>query len=419
MRSSMKLFVVAAHIAATIAVFSVPSQAADLPVPPRAVALPLEANRLADAQSRLAFGLLRELEQSLPRGTNVAISPASIAATLALLDLGADARMQAAIYRTLGFVPRSNRSAAIDLARLRAIVARLRAQENTSPLMIGDALLFDPTTKPNSRALEQLRSAGTNASVEDLSRPDALKRINDWVATRTKGMIPAILEQMPRDAGMVALNALYFKDRWHTAFDPKATRTTPFRVLNSEPTEVPMMRHTEGRFRFRQDDRFIAVDLPYGTDGYSLTVITAKREPLPARAFAPAASWLAGAGFAEAPGEVGLPRFTLSGNADLLGPLDALGLKTGRLSPTALAGFSTISQAIARVAQRTVLRVDEAGTEAAAATAVTTTRSAPADFVKILVDKPFVVALRHERTGMIMVAGYVSKPTPADTGAGP
>jgi serine protease inhibitor len=246
--------------------------------------------------------------------------------------------------------------------------------------------------------------------VEDLSKRDTLQRINEWVASRTKGLIPTILDDAPLNGGLVALNALHFKDRWHIPFDPDATAPAPFRMLDGRTIEVPMMHHHEpGKFLFRQDQRFVAIDLPYENAGFSIAIITTKDKPARAREFARAAGWLAGDGFSEAEGELVLPRFSLSGSAELLAALDALGMRRGRLSATAFHGLSPAPQTIARVVQRTELRVDEVGTEAAAATSVTTTRSMPIDYVKMVVDKPFVFALRDRETGLILMSGYVGR----------
>ena len=57
--------------------------------------------------------------------------------------------------------------------------------------------------------------------------------------------------------------------------------------------------------------------------------------------------------------------------------------------------------------------MNEEGTEGAAATAVMTTRSikiVPPDHIKMVVDKPFVFALRDEKTGLILFMGYVGAP---------
>ena len=105
-----------------------------------------------------------------------------------------------------------------------------------------------------------------------------------------------------------------------------------------------------------------------------------------------------------------MPRFSLGSSADLLATLDALGLKPGRVSAGALGGLSPAPMTIAQVLQRTEIRVDEAGTEAAAATAVTTTRAITTDFTKVMVDKPFLFALRDAASGLVLLTGYVANP---------
>jgi serine protease inhibitor len=66
---------------------------------------------------------------------------------------------------------------------------------------------------------------------------------------------------------------------------------------------------------------------------------------------------------------------------------------------------------IARIVQKLELRLAEEGTEAAAVTAVLTTRSIGAPVpLKMTVDKPFVFALRDQKSGLILFMGYVGAP---------
>ena len=375
---------------------------------PFSEAAPLEPNVALAAQSRLASGLIRRLARGERAPENIVISPASLAAVLALIDLGAEEPMRRALHRTLGFAPGRARNAAADLEGLRASVSKLAAAKD-GPLTLANAVVFDPASSPYRLAVMGLRATGAEVRVEDLSKPETLRRINEWVSTHTKGLIPTILDAPPREGGLVALNALYFKDRWQTPFDPKATASAPFRLIGGGTVEVPMMSK-DGRMRFRQDERFVGVDLDYATEGFGIAIVTTKGEPARAVDFAPVASWLGGEGFKPSSGELALPRFALDDKHELLAALDALGLWRGRRSLTALSGLSPVPQVITRVVQKTVLRVDEAGTEAAAATAVTTTRALQSDFVKMTVDKPFVLALRERTSGLILLAGYVGKP---------
>jgi serine protease inhibitor len=173
------------------------------------------------------------------------------------------------------------------------------------------------------------------------------------------------------------------------------------------------MMQREGNMLFREQGNFVAVELPYANERFRLVLITSKTKPARAIEFRPVADWLAGEGFGERPGELALPRFGVGASADLLDTLDALGLSPARKSPNALSGLSPGAMTIAQVLQRTEIRLDEAGTEAAAATAVTTTRAIATDFVKMVVDKPFFFALRDAQSGLMLLTGYVDNPKDA------
>jgi len=140
-------------------------------------------------------------------------------------------------------------------------------------------------------------------------------------------------------------------------------------------------------------------------------VVTTKSTPAQVSEFSVVASWLTGRGFEPKSGEIGLPKLSLSAAEELLRPLDALGLRPARQMPDALEGFSAMSLLITRVVQKLELRLGEEGTEAAGATAVVTTRSlGPHDHISMIVDKPFMLALRDQKTGLILFTGYVGAP---------
>ena len=77
---------------------------------------------------------------------------------------------------------------------------------------------------------------------------------------------------------------------------------------------------------------------------------------------------------------------------------------------------------LSRVVHRTMLKLDEQGTEAAAATAaVMTTRAAilEDEGFEMAVDRPFALAVRHRGTGALLFAAWVADPAAADgMGAG-
>jgi len=83
-------------------------------------------------------------------------------------------------------------------------------------------------------------------------------------------------------------------------------------------------------------------------------------------------------------------------------------------SATAFEGLSPLPQNITDILQRTYLDVNEESTEAAAVTSVIVKTQAilpnTPEPEKVVVDHPFLFALRDNETGLILISGYISKP---------
>jgi serine protease inhibitor len=197
------------------------------------------------------------------------------------------------------------------------------------------------------------------------------------------------------------------------------TATASFKGVNGIRGDVAMMHLGQAIRAFRQERNqerdFLAGDLPFVDERCSLVVVTTTDRPASAKQFAPVASWLSGSGFSLRSGDLSLPRFSLSAREDLIPVLDTLGLDEARHTDTALQGFAPGAK-LSQVMQRTMVEVDEEGAEAAAATSVIMSRSLEADdAIHMVVDKPFVYALRDRATGLILAAGYVGQPPKGKT----
>jgi serine protease inhibitor len=368
---------------------------------------PVTLNRIAAAQAELGMSLLQRLAGEGSAPETLLVSPASLAMVFAFLDLGADAGMDRAIIKTLGFAPQDGPAAMQALRAAGKVLAA--APPAQGPLALANAIFVDPAGGVDEAALAKLQAAGMEARTAELCEPLGIAAVNDWVSRRTFGLIPEILTEPIPGASLVALNALHFKEKWLEAFDPNLTSDQPFHLVGGDIAKMPMMLRGAANLAFRQDDRFVAVALPYKAAGYSLVILTTKGGPAAVAEFAPVANWLTGIDFLESLVELSLPKFQTRMTADLLAHLDRLGLAEGR-SPTAFKGFSAEPMDISDVVQKTVITVDEEGTEAAAATAVTATRALRSDTVKMVVDKPFIFALRDDRRGLILLVGYFGGP---------
>src|SRR5271170_4195834 len=354
---------------------------------------------IATAQAKLAWQLIKDAAP----GVDPTISPAGLASVFSVLSDGADAKMKNAIVKAMGF---ESSDAKLGLAALSA--ARQNATTADAAVFVSkDLIVFAPTAQPSPIFLAGLGALNVQYYVDDLSKMEAVKKIDGWVNDTTKGAIPEIIGQPLEKADLVALNALHFKAKWATTFDPKATIETPFTSADKKSDKVMMMRLPEAQQSFRQEKDLIAVDLPFAGDRFSLIVVTSTKAPKTAKEFSEAATWLSGEGFAPHKGDISLPRFSLQASSSLLPTLEKAGLGDGLKSPTALAAFGAGAK-LTQVAQRAMIDVDEEGAEAAAATAVIVGRSLEIDDAyHMVVDKPFLFALRDRQSGLILVAGYV------------
>ena len=175
------------------------------------------------------------------------------------------------------------------------------------------------------------------------------------------------------------------------------------------------MHAEELRARYREDEGMQAIAVPYGKGEFELVVVlpsagTEHGEAL--RRLASDAGWLGAEGFRAARGSLALPRLSLGTEASLLPALRTLGLEEALADGQGFAGIAAPAPMLSRVLQRTMLELDERGTEAAAATAaVMTSRTMiqPIAF-EMRVDRSFALAVRYRPTGAVLFAAWVANP---------
>ncbi len=254
----------------------------------------------------------------------------------------------------------------------------------------------------------------------------SLDDVNGWVARKTDGRIPVILDRLDPDSSAVLLDAVYFKARWASVFDSKLTRNEAFHLTRSQQAEVPLMNQT-GRFSLVSRGGYRAVRLNYQIPELGLVVVlpddiegadaVAKR--LGANELAELFTALRD-GKAQKPVALALPRFKSEFKADLVGPFRQAGMQ--KAFDQKAADFSGMTGRpvaqerlyIGRIAHRAVIEVAEENTEAAAATAVVVRPTAipalPATPEPFRVDRPFLFYLVDDATGAILFEGRIADP---------
>jgi serpin B len=195
------------------------------------------------------------------------------------------------------------------------------------------------------------------------------------------------------------------------------THDASFVLLDGERVTVPMMDwESPERVPCTRGEGYQAVELPYAGGKTSLVLIVPDEGEFAAYETALTAEHLTVLLDDLNPESVALtmPKFSYDQDFSLAKTLAAMGMPDA-MDP-ALADFSGMDGArglyIGNVFHKAFVAVDEAGTEAAAATAVVMLESAMPmdDAIKLTVDRPFIFLIRDTGTGALLFVGRVENP---------
>jgi len=340
------------------------------------------------------------------------LSPASAAFALAMTYDGAGGETETAMAHALGVEGATPEQLGPENAKL---LKSLLDQKDVQ-LSVANAI-WASAGKPFLRPFLESTRNDYHAEVRSmvLHGPAAQHEINSWVAKATHDKIQALLaDTLPDETAMVLLNAVYFKGLWKDKFDSAATRPHPFTLAGGRVVSRKLMyRHAD--IQYRRGANFAAVRLPYKGDRIAMYVFL----PDSGVPLADIAATIDTAKFSRVQMRLGLPKFHVEYETVLNDPLKALGMEVAfdrqraefsRMLPRAFLRDSNAF--ISQVVQKTYVDVDEQGTEAAAATGVMV--AVVASFHRdpeMIVDRPFITAIRDDRTGLILFLGQINDPT--------
>lgn len=249
----------------------------------------------------------------------------------------------------------------------------------------------------------------------DKNGSTVVDHINRWVSRQTRGYIKKLLESpFPRSSKLVLLNIIYFKGIWQTQFKKSETTKLPFFNDGKTPVFADMMC---GRINtshgYSEELSSAILDLPFQGGDYSMTIIlpsyrmgVKKLRRLSLDTLQAALKILV-----RKVVKVYLPRFKFETKYSLSGPLAKLGLR--RIFDPRKADLSGITGHRGRlhvdeVVHRAVIRVDESGGTAAAATATILHKSYSLTRV-FRAHHPFLFLIRKRNDNSILFVGEVNR----------
>jgi serpin B len=244
---------------------------------------------------------------------------------------------------------------------------------------------------------------------------EARVTINDYISEQTeekiKDLIPqGIISEMTR---LVLTNAIYFNAAWLYPFSEDMTSDGIFYLLDGGEVTVPMMYQGE-TLGYAEGNDYQAVELPYDGEELSMVILLPDsgqfenfEMSLDSEKLKDIISRLRYQHV-----ELTLPKWEFETSFQMKETLQAMGMP---IAFTEAADFSGMTGRrdlyIADVVHKAFVSVDEAGTEAAAASAVIMDLTAmPGDSAVVTVDRPFIFLIRDIETGAILFFGRVMNP---------
>jgi serpin B len=250
----------------------------------------------------------------------------------------------------------------------------------------------------------------------------ARAKINDWVEAQTHDRIQDLLPAGSVDPStrLVLVNAIYFKSQWMKPFPEQRTAPAPFFAAAGK-RDVPTMSHTE-HFSFTESkaDGVQVIELPYGDPGFAMTLVVPLAKDGLGKVEAALTADRLSAWVGALAGEriaLSLPKFRIAPaeGLRLAGVLGELGIRKAFTGEADLTGIAPASEQLqlSEAFHKGFIAVDEKGTEAAAATAMTARAGSAAPVGEpraVKVDRPFLYFIRDTRSGLVMFMGRVVDP---------
>lgn len=359
----------------------------------------LTARGLADAQRSFGADLLKAVCKKEGTG-NVTVSPASAALALGQLDAGARGGTRAKIDALLHLPGWSD-----------DVLAAYRAQRlelaGLTQLQVSNHVYSAYGNPPEPATLNDFATGfGSKLAQLDFTKPAATDAVNADVSKDTKGLIPKLFDQ-PLDPSTVTVltNALHLKADWVTPFD--MTADTPFTTDAGKTVTAHMMSAHELSASYRSADGWESAELPYAGNQLTAYAILPPKGSTCRDVSGSTLTALTTGPSAEKT-TLQMPTADLAQTHDLYDVMKALGMPmAGDYS-----GLGPQADGISTVVQKVVVKVDQKGTEAAAATgigvAMSAARSGPAR--ALVLDRTYLLVIQDTKTGTPLFLARVADP---------
>lgn len=379
-----------------------------------------EYQKIKTSNNDFAFDIFNTIVSN-SSGENVFISPVSLTFALSMAYNGA-------VGDTADDMAEAMYIKDIDLDKLNQSMLYLKhsiTNTKDTKISIANSLWGNKEIEFKEDFFDTLKNY-YKAFVKSLDFSDSstsTEEINKWVEDNTGGMIKKLIDRTKANAIMYLLNAIYFKGSWSEKFEKDLTMEKPFYKADGKETKTDMMHKYGSEFRYTNtDDGYQLLRLPYGEkERFGMTFIlpseTKTVNDFLSEYNSEKFKTLMESMYKTTIDSIVLPKFKIEYKRTLVEDLKQLGMSLPFVSPGA--DFSKIADRkdiiISEIIQKAVIELNEAGTEASAATGIVfeTTSAEPSPATDFIADHPFLFILDDSETNTILFMGVYHDPTTA------
>ncbi|KAM3727903.1 Serpin [Dirofilaria immitis] len=360
------------------------------------------------AQLNFTVNLLKEIAKD---SKSAILSPFSISTALFMVYLAADGGTKQELLKFLGETA-SETEVRMHFDKLIAEIYRRKNENYVLHLANRCYVREGFSTKQGFSNMLQFYYGDTLHYFHYNQRYQLAQDVNNWVSDNTNHKITQLLTpgSINENTQMLLLNAIYFSGTWETQFNDEKTRNATFYVSENETKNVSMMILKE-EFSYYEDDSVQVLKLPYIGNEVEMVFI------LPKIRFG-LSNVLENLGVEQLltyisvtePDDVliNLPKFQVQGDLDLKETLQKIGLMNAFSEGANFKELTDLAISVSKIMHKGFIKVNEKGTESAAAIAVNFDFRSLAPSKKFIADQPFLFAIvRNSNT--ILFAGQFGK----------